>query len=124
MNLVTDHILKVISTQVMIKTETTVRVHRADNNHGGNNANSPRNNDVSHSNNAERILNEKVFAIISSNNHGTSVTNIVRNIVGVEGNCNPFEVRAAVQKLITSGFIIANGHYNCGDDESYINNND
>ena len=123
MNLITDHILKVISTQVMIKTEATVRVHRADNNHGSNNANSPRNN-VAHSNNAERIFNEKVFAIISSNNHGTSVTNIVRNLVGVEGRCNPFEVRAAVQKLLTSGFIIANGHYNRGDDESYINNID
>ena len=124
MNLVTDHILKVISTQVTIKTESTVRIHRVDNNNGGNNANSPRNNNVSHSINAERIFNEKVFAIIRLNNHGTSVTNIVRNIVGVEGSCNPFEVRAAVKKLITSGFIIANGNYNRGDDESYINNND
>jgi len=108
----------------MIKTETAVRVHRADSNHGGNNANSPRNNNVSHSNNAEKIFNEKVFAIISSSNNGTSVTNIVRKIVNDEGRCNTLDVRAAVQKLVTSGFIIANGHYNRGDDESYINNND
>ena len=109
----------------MIQKETAVRTRRADGNNGGNNkANSPRNNNGSHSNNAEKVFNEKVFNIICSNNRGTSVTNIVRYLVNNEGSSNTLEVRAAVQKLLASGFIIANGHYNRGDDESYINNND